>query len=463
MAPTLGPELPAFHPRGRDILPARKSSSTLSTQKARDISSRSLSRETSASSIPFNDSEVDVVRVEGLRHSEGRLDARRYKTDSFAETLLTIIRSLHVPCWNSKRITSQSLKIQKVSGSLTNAVFFVSCPSIPQTPILLLRIYGPSSGSMISRPRELQTLHVLSSQYHIGPRVYGTFENGRIEEYFDSSALTHDDLRNPQISAWIGARMAELHQVDIAAIGGDSTEGERGGEIGAKKNFQDWLLPAREVLALPSVPDSVRKELDLDALEAEWKEYMTWLDDQEKEIGQSRRVFAHNDTQYGNLLRLNSTLPGIPEHRQIIVVDFEYASPNTAAFDIANHFHEWTANYHGPTPHLLDPSKYPTLEQRRNFYRAYIRHYGSSISPQLSPSTTPDGDSLEAQLDLLDRLVKIWSPSSHAMWAVWGIVQAREALEGKDGESAEFDYISYARCRMEGFRREYRALMSGSQ
>lgn len=61
-------------------------------------------------------------------------------------------------------------------------------------------------------------------------------------------------------------------------------------------------------------------------------------------------------------------------------------------------------------------------------------------------------------MTVLDRQVQLWSPSSHAMYAVWGIVQAREALEG-DGDG-EFDYIGYARCRMESFRRELRALMS---
>ena len=43
------------------------------------------------------------------------------------------------------------------------------------------------------------------------------------------------------------------------------------------------------------------------------------------------------------------------------------------------------------------------------------------------------------------------------MWAIWGIVQARDDIEAAV-EEPEFDYIGYARCRMEGFRRELRAL-----
>lgn len=359
-----------------------------------------------------------------------------------------------MPLWQESEITPNSIKIAKVSGSLTNAVFFVSCPC---RPTLLLRIYGPSSGALISRPRELHTLHILSSRYHIGPRVYGTFVNGRIEEYFDSVTLTSSDLRDENVSRWIGARMAELHCVDIEAIEETSpaTRGEgKGWEIGAKKNVKAWLAPAREVLALPAVTETSRRDLDLDVFMELWEKYMRWLKEFEKTQGASRRVFAHNDAQYGNLLRLERIKEGLPEHHQVIVVDFEYASPNPAAFDIANHFHEWTADYHSPTPHILDPTRYPYPQERRNFYVAYL---AQSIVSSSAPPEALEKDIPEKELEKLDRQVRAWSPASHAMWAVWGIVQAKEDMEGKEGEP-EFDYIGYARCRMKGFRQEISSL-----
>lgn len=39
--------------------------------------------------------------------------------------------------------------------------------------------------------------------------------------------------------------------------------------------------------------------------------------------------------------------------------DYEYASFNPVAYDIANHFCEMAADYHTETPHILDYSKYP--------------------------------------------------------------------------------------------------------
>jgi choline kinase len=224
---------------------------------------------------------------------------RHYKKATFISQLVEIIRKLHVPSWIASQIFLEDITIHKVSGSLTNAVFFVSCPTVSSVSTLLLRIYGSSSGSLISRPKELQTLHTLSSQYNIGARVYGTFENGRIEEYFDSVTLTPSDIRNPQISRWIGARMAELHSVDIDVVDGTSD----GGNFRIGANVNSWVTSAKEVLRLPSVSESTRQELDLSRFMDEWNRYFAWATREGRGLG-SKRVFAHNDTQYGNILRL---------------------------------------------------------------------------------------------------------------------------------------------------------------
>lgn len=457
MSPTVGPDLVPTPPlsgyQRPTLLLKRTSTSSLQSEPDNVTIGTSPAYSSSNVSIPFEDGDVDVVRVEGLRHSNIRLEARRYKFPAFAVQLLDILHTLRTPSWSNSGITPDRIEIQKVSGSMTNAVFFVSCPSVPGTRIVLLRIYGPSSGSMISRPRELQILHVLSSQYHIGPRVYGTFENGRVEEYFDATTLTADDLRDKMTSVWIAARMAELHTVDIKAVELVSTldAADDNNWVAAKTNVQSWFALAREVLALPGAPQSARSSLDLDRLHEEWERYTCWLDEQEKIAGPSPRVFAHNDTQYGNLLRLKTLKEGMSKHQRIIVVDFEYASPNPAAFDIANHFHEWTANYHSDTAHILDPALYPTEDQRRNFYRSYLRHIEPNKERQMST------EELEAKADTLESQVRAWSPASHAMWALWGIIQAREFVEGSDGDP-EFDYLGYSQCRLDGFRRELHAL-----
>jgi choline kinase len=84
-------------------------------------------------------------------------------------------------------------------------------------------------------------------------------------------------------------------------------------------------------------------------------------------------------------------------------------------------------------------------------------HYQPPHASPIAAGTLPD--SIETEMARLEFQVQAWSPSSHAMWALWGLVQAREALEGKDNEP-EFDYVAYAQCRMESFRRELNALLN---
>jgi choline kinase len=229
--------------------------------------------------------------------------------------------ALRVPGWHKTQVTPELLSIRKVSGALTNSIFFVSCPTVALVPTLLLRIYGPSSSSLISRSHELRMLHILSSRCHFGPRVYGTFTNGRIEEYFESVTLVSSDLRDRKTSQWIASRMAELHSVDISVVEGPLTVSALEGkswEIGVKKNVKTWMPTAREVLGFHCVSEATRQTLNIDRFYELWMRYFRWVSHVEKVEGASRRVFAHNDTQCGNILRLTSPLrQDAPEHHQV--------------------------------------------------------------------------------------------------------------------------------------------------
>ncbi len=128
-------------------------------------------------------------------------------------------------------------------------------------PTLLLRVYGPSTGTLISRSEELRILHTLSSQYGLGPRVEGTFENGRIEQFFNSRALTAAELRDRSTSSSIACRMRELHSVDLRSLGY-----EQGweGEATVWRCLREWVEHAQEVA---------------DILKGMGGEWAAWVDD----------------------------------------------------------------------------------------------------------------------------------------------------------------------------------------
>ncbi|BGP37335.1 hypothetical protein JCM10450v2_001242 [Rhodotorula kratochvilovae] len=767
----------------------------------------------------YDDDDEDVEdwsledgHVEGVPSSTLRFDAKQYQQENFLAQLLDLCRDqLAIPGWSSLPAdTPPSLvQIHKISGALTNSVFFVSVPETecevevnvtvespgeygapsgalgdeaqtatpvmtdaprlypatvlgelergrqaaatpkpregditppsgpstplvvtsslpgylaadhtppassptqgvfppaePQTrrerttisaPTLLLRVYGPQSGSLISRRNELYILHTLSSQYGIGPHVLGTFGNGRVEEYFHSRALTKDEMRDPRVSRWIGRRMRELHSVELDQVvppwseqeeerererrrvrrarsrsptgapgerpgpeplaGGskspvsgasiystsssssvfsfgttsssssvrsfsssystsslasvstlnslgmprslvsspamlpqrtasesradDKKRARRRGASGRRSRVQDkpsvweyitrWTREAKNVMkeldelaqlpgferllttpsnaSTPAGPSpaaspfaaptgvapssendgehipplasasrtfALRSALNLPLFEQELRLYRAFVHRSERAAGRSKRVFAHNDTQYGNLLLMTPTEggPAAEEeleraarreggaHRRLIVVDFEYAGANPRAFDIANHFCEWQADYHHPSlSHSLSAHQpYPTAAERARFLRAYIGGDGGFDGP--AGSEGPGNGRDDARVERLEEEVRLWQPSSHALWAVWGVVQAKEdlmarirvwkdkAARGSRAASPEaglveqvkelglegdelvdldemeevgevFDYLSYALERMGMFRRELREL-----
>ena len=110
--------------------------------------------------------------------------------------------------------------------------------------------------------------------------------------------------------------MAELHRVDVETVGGEE---QTESEIAATRNVRLWLEPARQVMHLysNSFQTEMREALDLDRFLADWNRYMTWLKKWEQTRGASKRVFAHNDTQCGNLLRLKRLKPALPDHHQV--------------------------------------------------------------------------------------------------------------------------------------------------
>ena len=168
----------------------------------------------------------------------------------------------------------------------------------------LLRVYGDASTTFISRPSELRILHLLSSRYALGPKIHGTFTNGRLEEYFPSRALTANDLRDPETSRSIGKRMAELHSVDLDVL--DPLEsGATGREPTVLQSIKEWLGPARRMYgrlerleaegALGGLLAGWVQTFDLARLEREIEAYTSWLrqyerDQVEDEAGKAWRM-----------------------------------------------------------------------------------------------------------------------------------------------------------------------------
>jgi choline kinase len=427
---------------------------------------------------------------------------------SFKNEILKITHTLHLKHWRKIPLEcGADIEVKRLSGALTNAVYVVFPPAtIPQKdpsrhykrpPKLLLRVYGPQVEHLIDRENELGILRRLARK-SIGPKLLGTFQNGRFEQYFESTTLTAEDLRVERTSKQIAKRMRELHD-GIDLLDKEVTDGPF-----VWRNWDKWVERCEEVINYldreiksgnKGKGETWRERglvcgVEWPVFKAAIDKYRKWLDKYYGPGGVNRRlVFAHNDvrtltylksyhdqptdilqTQYGNILRIiPETKPGsqpspllLPEntHRQLVVIDFEYASANTPGLEFANHFTEWCYNYHDAAkPWACNTDRYPTLEEQRRFIRSYVNHRpqfnprasatpklsamdglgkGNSISDFLLDSRNPGGvgndyaeeekqreAEAERQVEELLKEAKIWRIANSAQWVAWGIVQAK--------------------------------------
>ncbi|KAL9079757.1 MAG: hypothetical protein Q9157_001378 [Trypethelium eluteriae] len=271
---------------------------------------------------------------------------------------------------------------------------------------LLLRIYGPNVSHLIDRNSELAILRRLARK-RIGPRLLGTFRNGRFEEYFHARPLTPQDLRNPETSKQIAKRMRELHE-GIALEEHEITAGPF-----VWQNWDKWVARCEKIITWldrqllktqkASGANSWGKYRPAFVCGVEWKQfrevvekYREWLDAQCGGSNQIKRrlIFAHNDTQYGNILRYvpqgdSPLLLPANEHKQLVVIDFEYANANVPGLEFANHFTEWCYNYHDDrSPYTLNHWAYPSTSEQYRFLRSYV-HHQPRFSFSSSATNTP--------------------------------------------------------------------------
>lgn len=109
-------------------------------------------------------------------------------------------------------------------------------------------------------------------------------------------------------------------------------------------------------------------------------------------------------------------------------IDYEYATPSPAAFDISNHFAEWGG--FDCEHHLL-----PTRSQRLDFIREYIRSYFAHLGSGKSQEEE------EAEAQLLFKEVDIYRGIPGFYWGIWALIQAEIS-------QIDFDYASYAEIRL---------------
>ncbi|XP_018108328.1 choline/ethanolamine kinase isoform X2 [Xenopus laevis] len=269
-----------------------------------------------------------------------------------------------------REIQPHQFKVSVVSGGLSNLLYKCSLVGPLKTQSteprqILLRLYGAILQGVNSLVQESVMFAILAER-SLGPRLYGVFPQGRLEEYIPSRRLVTSELRCPDMSSEIAEKMARFHKMEMPF----NKE-----PVWLFRTMEEYMSQISSLSFTQK--DHVEKfnQLKSFCLEEEMQNLKTLLRSTASPV-----VFCHNDVQEGNILLLSSRSSSPSD--KLMLIDFEYSSYNYRGFDIGNHFCEWVYNYqHSEWPfYKAELSDYPSRVQQLHFFHSYLLEMSPSLS-----------------------------------------------------------------------------------
>ncbi|XP_044211994.1 choline kinase alpha isoform X2 [Thunnus albacares] len=326
-----------------------------------------------------------------------------------------------------KTLAEDDFHITIIRGGLSNKLFLCSLPDSLDTVgdeprSILLRLYGAILQGAEAMVLESVMFAILAER-ELGPKLYGIFPQGRLEQYVPSRKLDTCELSDPSISAEVAEKMAKFHAMRMPF-----------------NKEPKWLFGTMDKYLSQVMRLNFTRESHLRRFNRLLSYNLPQEMDMLKSLLESTHspvVFCHNDCQEGNILLLKGRQSS--DKQKLMLIDFEYSSYNYRGFDIGNHFCEWMYDYNcDEFPFFkVNAQAYPSKAQQLHFIENYLRESDQGF----------DNLSEEDQMKLKEELyveVNRFSLASHFFWGLWSIIQARLS-------TIKFGYLEYALARFDAY------------
>ncbi|KAF5658472.1 ethanolamine kinase [Fusarium heterosporum] len=377
--------------------------------------------------------------------------------DSARKLILTLM-----PNWASE---DSNIEFVRFTDGITNTLLKAvnHRPGMSKLDVdrdaILLRAYGHGTAVLIDREREAEN-HELLMKYGLATQLLARFKNGMMYRYILGRPARAQDLSEPPILSAIAQRLAHWHATvpclsdpkhtrDDRHINGKvQTNGHANGVVNGndEKSRQQqidsiapgkpppnvWTTMQKWIFALPTDTDAQRERQTL--LQEELNKIVKKLS-QRPGLGKNGLVFAHCDLLCANVIIHEEDSAALT----VDFIDYEYATPSPAAFDIANHFAEWVG-------YDCDYAAVPRQDQRLAFLKEYIKAYFS-----LTGERVDEDEEVRKLMTEVDAFRGV--PGFY--WGIWSQIQAVIS-------KIDFDYAQYAELRL-GEYWAYKAEEDGSR
>ncbi|CEF68389.1 Protein kinase-like domain-containing protein [Strongyloides ratti] len=341
-----------------------------------------------------------------------------------------------------KYTIKNSWKYEKINGGYSNTL--IKATNISTNETFVVRLFGSCMSSYhIINKTNLISMYL--GENKMGPKLYGVFSKGTIEEFLPGRNLTREELHLPEMTEKIGYYMGKIHKFELPFIKistfwddvqswlyklkvaeeeilkqyeifkNDWTNEKLCEKLGFKveriNKYENTYLKIyiKQTLFPPS--ETIPKTTSIKELYEEYNSILSKINNSKSPV-----VFCHNDLHEGNILYNE-------DKNTILPIDYEYSCYNNRGFDFAqtlNHY-AWEYGSSNEYGYNIFPNEYPTQQQLENFFRNYIKasNTKSSIEELINEST-------------------LFLEIPHFVWFIWGLEKHFSSL---GDEKKDFSYI----------------------
>ncbi|CEF60143.1 Protein kinase-like domain-containing protein [Strongyloides ratti] len=351
-----------------------------------------------------------------------------------------------------QHLTEDNFLVTKVTGGLSNLIFKIELPSHikptgKEPSCALIRIHGSSSSLTLIIDTIIFTI---LSERSMGPKLFGIFSEGRLEEYIPSRCLSKIDLHQECVQKNVAFLLSQIHTLCCpikkeSVLVDQIKQWLKNIELKLGKNAK-WEIKTTQIDSKYS--KNAPKYVTLESLKNELEYVEECLNKSNSPI-----VFCHNDLQEGNILLSNEyelTKEGklkkidndIDESliQPFFVIDYEYANYNYRGFDFGNHFCEWGISYdtEDSCGYTINTDHFPTSQKMKVFLKEYLNSFYSNQNTDSNFSLTYDfKKDMKTLIDEGERFMAV----SHYFWSIW-------SFEMETHKEIEFGYVPYGIDRL---------------
>lgn len=279
-----------------------------------------------------------------------------------------------------RRANVRDVRVERIAGGLMNTLHLVSRnnASVQEPSAVLVRHFGlsgkpeePTETSLTLSTAQQTLVYWEMGRRGWGPKVYGLFPGGRVEEYIPSHALTAAEACQSDIIRDVARSYARFHSLDLPLRRDNFT---RVVEVFSKAATakRDEVLTTLSAIEGPQAKSYSTTFANID-----WTSELQWIFSLFAKHN-SRTTLTHLDANYLNILVKDTLLEPASYDKQnaeprTMLIDYETTTYGPRGLDIGGHFNERQYAYNqSHTGTQLSGYRPHSISEQRLFCSAYL-------------------------------------------------------------------------------------------